>query len=69
MNIDDYFDTVEHSLRNAPHISSLREPVECLASDDHNHHKHIGVTEHTTPSDQPTLGQVLAEVALWLEQD
>jgi len=60
MNIDDYFDTVERSLRNAPHVSSLREPVECLASDD---------TEYCAPSDQPTLNQVLAEVALWLEQE
>jgi len=36
MNIDDYFDSVEHSLRHAPHVGSLREPVECLASDDYN---------------------------------
>ena len=36
MNIDDYFDTVERNLHNAPHVSSLREPVECLASDDYN---------------------------------
>jgi len=129
MNIDDYFDTVERNLHNAPHVSSLREPVECLASDDYNgllrcrvffwddsyldiyevvstelgypvrihyaytymrqgrhvfrydnaphhpeivthpHHKHIGVTEYWAPSDQPTLNQVLAEVALWLEQE
>lgn len=129
MNIDDYFDTVERSLRNAPHVSSLRDPLECLASDDYNgllrcrvffwddsyldiyevvstelgypvrihyayaymrqgqhvfrydnaphhpeivthpHHKHIGVTEYSTPSDQPTLNQVLAEVALWLERE
>ncbi|HOT93101.1 MAG TPA: DUF6516 family protein [Anaerolineae bacterium] len=129
MNIDDYFNSVERSLRNAPHVSSLREPIECLASDDYNgllrcrvffwddsyldiyevvstelgypvrihyayvymrqgqhvfrydnaphhpeiathpHHKHIGVTEYCAPSDQPTLNQVLAEVACWLEQE
>ena len=34
----------------------------------HPHHKHIGATERPAPSDQPTLNQVLREVARWLEE-
>jgi len=30
------------------------------------HHKHIGIDEHLAPTDQPTLGQILAEIESWL---
>jgi hypothetical protein len=30
-------------------------------------HKHLGIDEHPAPSDQPSLHQVLAEIASWLE--
>lgn len=30
------------------------------------HHKHIGPQDRVTPADQPSLGQVLAEIAGWL---
>lgn len=32
------------------------------------HHKHIGLQERLAPSDQPSLGQVLAEIAGWLDR-
>jgi hypothetical protein len=32
------------------------------------HHKHIGPQDRLAPSDQPSLGQVLAEIAAWLDQ-
>ncbi|MBX3001299.1 MAG: hypothetical protein KF893_22450 [Caldilineaceae bacterium] len=31
------------------------------------HHKHIGPQDRLAPSDQPSLSQVLVEVAAWLE--
>jgi len=31
------------------------------------HHKHIGLRDRLAPSDQPSLHQVLAEIAAWLE--
>lgn len=30
------------------------------------HHKHIGPQDRVAPSDQPSLSQVLAEIASWL---
>ncbi len=32
------------------------------------HHKHIGPQDRLAPADQPSLSQVMAEVAAWLEQ-
>jgi hypothetical protein len=32
------------------------------------HHKHIGPQDRLAPSDQPSLNQVLAEIAAWLDQ-
>ena len=32
------------------------------------HHKHIGHQDRLGPTDQPSLSQVLAEVAAWLEK-
>lgn len=32
------------------------------------HHKHIGPQDRLAPADQPTLSQVMAEIADWLEQ-
>lgn len=32
------------------------------------HHKHIGPSDRLAPTDQPSLSQVLAEAAAWLEQ-
>lgn len=129
MNIDDYFASLERSLRQNPLVSHLQQPFVCLASDDFNglvrgrvffwddsfldlyevvstelgypvrisyaytylhkrarlfrydnaphhpeivtfpHHKHIGQQDRLTPSDQPSLNQVLAEIALWLEEN
>lgn len=34
----------------------------------HPHHKHIGTQDRVAPSDQPSLGQVLAEIAAWLQR-
>lgn len=127
MNIDDYFASLERSLRQNLLVSHLREPFVCLASDDFNglirgrvffwdgsfldlyemvstelgypvrvsyaytylrgkerlfrydnaphhpeiitfpHHKHIGPHERLAPADQPSLHQVLVEIASWLE--
>ena len=36
MIIDDYFATVERSLRRNTQVSNIGEPFNCLASDDHN---------------------------------
>ncbi len=126
MKIDDYFASIERSLRRTRHVSEIGEPLICLASDDYNgvircriifwddsfldiyeavstelgypvrlhyaytylrtgqrvfrydnaphhpeiitfpHHKHIGPSDRLAPTDQPSLGQVLAEVAAWL---
>ena len=30
------------------------------------HHKHVGPQDRVTPADQPSLSQVLAEIASWL---
>lgn len=128
MNIDDYFASLERSLRQNPLVSHLQEPFVCLASDDFNglvrgrvflwddsfldlyevvstelgypvrlsyayaylqggervfrydnaphhpeiitfpHHKHIGRYDRIAPSDQPSLSQVLAEIADWLDR-
>lgn len=32
------------------------------------HHKHVGRQDRLAPADQPSLSQVLAEVAAWLEK-
>jgi len=32
------------------------------------HHKHIGLQDRLAPADQPSLSQVLAEVAAWLQK-
>ena len=32
------------------------------------HHKHIGAQDRLAPSDQPSLSQVLAEIAAWLDK-
>lgn len=32
------------------------------------HHKHIGHEDRLAPTDQPSLGQILAEIATWLER-
>lgn len=42
---------------NAPHYPEIIT---------HPHHKHLGVTGQLVPTDQPSLGQVLAEVESWL---
>ncbi|PKO22712.1 MAG: hypothetical protein CVU38_07955 [Chloroflexi bacterium HGW-Chloroflexi-1] len=128
MTIDDYFASLERSLRQDPLVSHLLEPFTCLASDDFNglvrgrvffwddsfldlyevvstelgypvrigyaytylqrgqrvfrydnaahhpeiitfpHHKHIGPQDRLAPSDQPSLSQVLAEIAAWLDK-
>jgi hypothetical protein len=122
VKIDDYFSSIERSLRQDPQISQIGEPVTLLSSDDfnglvrcrvyfwdgsfldiyevistelgypvrihyaytymrdnervfrydnaphhpeiatHPHHKHVGPEDRLTPADQPTLGQILAEV-------
>ncbi len=127
MRIDDYFASLERSLRQNALVSHLQEPFTCLASDDFNglvrgraffwddsyldlyevvstelgypvrigyaytylqggqrvfrydnaphhpeiitfpHHKHSGPHDRLTPSDQPSLSQVLVEVAVWLD--
>lgn len=36
MIIDDYFSSIERSLRQNAQISEIVEPITCLASDDHN---------------------------------
>ncbi len=33
------------------------------------HHKHIGPSGHLSPTDQPTLSQVLTEIGTWLEKE
>jgi hypothetical protein len=43
---------------NAPHHPEIAT---------HPHHKHIGPADHVAPADQPTLSQVLDEVASWLQ--
>jgi hypothetical protein len=32
------------------------------------HHKHIGPQDRLAPTDQPSLSQIMAEVAVWLEK-
>ena len=68
MTIDDYFASIERSLRqntktgqndNAPHHPEIVT---------HPHHKHIGPTDRLAPADQPSLSQVLTEVESWLSQ-
>lgn len=51
----------EHVFRydNAPHHPEIVT---------HPHHKHIGAGERPAPSDQPTLNQVLHEIANRLEE-
>lgn len=44
---------------NAPHHPELAT---------HPHHKHIGADDRLVPTDQPTLGQVLAEAYSWLSR-
>lgn len=44
---------------NAPHHSEIVT---------FPHHKHIGPNDRLAPSDQPSLGQVLTEIAGWLER-
>jgi len=34
--VDDYFVSIERSLKDNPHVSSIGEPFSALASDDHN---------------------------------
>ncbi|NBD36111.1 MAG: hypothetical protein GVY30_08945 [Chloroflexi bacterium] len=54
-----YIRDEEHVFRydNAPHHPEIVT---------HPHHKHIGSTERAAPADQPSLSQVLAEIAeLW----
>ena len=36
MRIEDYFASLERSLRQAPLVSHLQDPLTCLASDDFN---------------------------------
>jgi len=127
VRIDDYFASLERSLRQNRQVSHLQEPFTCLASDDFNglvrgrvyfwdesflelyevvstelgypvrisyaytylqegqrvfrydnaphhpeivtfpHHKHSGPQGRLTPSDQPSLSQVMAEIAAWLD--
>lgn len=49
----------QHMFRydNAPHHPEIVT---------HPHHKHIGPAERLAPADQPSLGQVLAEIEEWL---
>ncbi|MEJ5199337.1 MAG: DUF6516 family protein [Anaerolineae bacterium] len=85
MKIEDYFASLERSLRQNRQVSHLQEPFTCLASAGQRvfrydnaphhpeivtfpHHKHIGPQDRVAPSDQPSLSQVLAEIASWLEQ-
>lgn len=44
---------------NAPHHSEIIT---------YPHHKHIGHEDRLAPTDQPSLGQILAEIATWLER-
>ncbi|MEZ4767090.1 MAG: DUF6516 family protein [Caldilineales bacterium] len=44
---------------NAPHHPEI---------DTFPHHKHIGARERVAPCDQPSLGQVLAEIADWMDK-
>jgi hypothetical protein len=32
------------------------------------HHKHVSHEDRLAPTDQPSLGQILAEIAIWLER-
>ncbi len=128
MKIDDYFASIERSLRQNPSVSGIEEPLTSLASDDYNgvlrcravfwdgsfldiyevvttelgypirvnyaytylrdnqrvfrydnaphhpeifthpHHKHIGLADRLAPADQPSLGQVFAEIDDLLNQ-
>jgi hypothetical protein len=127
VRIDDYFASLERSLRQNRQVSHLQEPFTCLASDDFNglvrgrvyfwdesflelyevvstelgypvrisyaytflqegqcvfrydnaphhpeivtfpHPKHISPQDRLAPSDQPSVSQVLAEIAAWLD--
>jgi hypothetical protein len=44
---------------NAPHHPDIAT---------YPHHRHLGPVNRAAPADQPTLSQVLAEVARWLER-
>jgi hypothetical protein len=127
VRVDDYFASLERSLRQNRQVSHLQDPFTCLTSDDFNglvqgrvyfwdesfldlyevvstelgypvrvtyayaflhegrhvfrydnaphhpevvtfpHHKHIGTQDRLAPSDQPSLNQVLTEIAAWLD--
>lgn len=51
MKIGDYFASLERGLPQNPLLG----------------HLHIGPQDRLAPSDQPSLGQVLVEIAAWLE--
>jgi hypothetical protein len=42
---------------NAPHHPEIAT---------HPHHKHLGAQDRLTPTDQPTLNQILIEIEDWL---
>ena len=58
MIIDDYFSTIERSLRQNVQNGKIEE----------THHKHIGPKDRLVPADQMSLSQVLAEIEGWLGQ-
>ena len=58
MIIDDYFSTIERSLRQNVQNGKIEEP----------HYKHIGPKDRLAPADQMSLSQVLAEIEGWLGQ-
>ena len=59
--VDDYFASIERSLRHNAQISHVQEPVVTAP-----HHKHIGPSDRLAPADPPSLSQVLAEIEGWL---
>jgi hypothetical protein len=72
MIVDDYFASIERSLCQNTQVSEIGEPFiydnaphhpEIVT---HPHHKHVGPADRLAPADQPSLGQVLAEVESWL---
>lgn len=70
MTIDDYFAALERGLLQNP----LVQRVFRYDNAPHHpqivtfpHHKHIGPSDRLAPSDQPSLGQILTEIAAWLE--
>jgi len=64
MNIDDYTYTYLRAGQRVFRYDSAPQHPEIVTFP---HHKHIGPQDRVTPADQPSLSQVLAEIAGWLE--